>query len=60
VRWFFAHCILSSLIFFHVLLIFTEVEQDLTHLAHKENTESEFFCSLRALIKNHLVEMLNL
>jgi hypothetical protein len=46
--------------FFHVLLIFTELGQDLAHLAHKENTQSENFpigrlkiliasCSLRAL-----------
>ncbi len=63
---FLAHCILSriekkDLQFFHIVLIFTGLEQDLTHLAHKENTHSEFFllgrptilsafCSLRALI----------
>jgi hypothetical protein len=29
--------------FFHVVLIFTELGQDLTHLAHKENTQSEIF-----------------
>ncbi len=42
------------------MLIFTGLEQDLTHLAHKENTHSEIFllgrltiliafCSLKAL-----------
>jgi hypothetical protein len=47
--------------FFQVVLIFTELGQDLPHLAHKENTQSELFllgrlkiltafCSLRALI----------
>ncbi len=47
--------------FFHVVLIFTELGQDLTHLVHKGNTQSEIFlfgrlnvlvafCSLRALI----------
>jgi hypothetical protein len=48
--------------FFHVVPIFTELEQDLTHLAHtQENTQSDIFlrdrrkillafCSLGALI----------
>jgi hypothetical protein len=47
--------------FFHVVLIFTGLGQDLTHLAHKGNTRSEIFllrrqqiliafCSLTALI----------
>jgi hypothetical protein len=47
--------------FFNVVLIFTELGQDLTHLAHKENTQSEIFmlgrlniliafCFLRALM----------
>jgi hypothetical protein len=47
--------------FFHVVPIFTELGQDLTHLAHKENMQSNIFlwdrlkiliafCSLRALI----------
>jgi hypothetical protein len=47
--------------FFHFVLIFTELGQELTHLAHQENTLSEIFsnrqaktliafCSLRALI----------
>ncbi len=65
-RWIFAHCILSrierkDLNFFHVMLIFTGLGQDLTHLAYKENTHSEIFmlgrikiliafCSLTALI----------
>jgi hypothetical protein len=63
-RWLFAHCFLSrieskDLKFFHVVLIFTELGQDLTHLAHTENTQSKIlvrlkiltaFCSLRALI----------
>ncbi len=45
---FVAHCILSrierkDLKFFHVVLIFTGLGQDVTHLAHKENTDSEFF-----------------
>ncbi len=60
------HCILSritrkDLKFFHVVPIFTELGVDLTHLAHKENTQSDVFlwnrrnfftvfCSLRALI----------
>ncbi len=45
---------------FHVVPIFTELGQDLTHLAHKENTPSDIFwdrrkilfefCSLGALI----------
>jgi hypothetical protein len=54
----------EDLTFFHVVIIFTELEQDLTHLAHKENTQSEIFllfgqkilitfCSLRA----HMVEI---
>jgi hypothetical protein len=29
--------------FFHVVLIFTGLGQDITHLAHKENTHSEIF-----------------
>ncbi len=45
---FLAHCILSrikrkDLKFFHVVLLFTELELDLTHLAHKENTQSDTF-----------------
>ncbi len=47
--------------FCHVVLIFTGLGQDLTHLAQKENTHSEIFllgrleiliafCSLTALI----------
>jgi hypothetical protein len=28
---------------FHVVPIFTELGQDLTHLAHKENTQSDIF-----------------
>ena len=54
---FFAHCILSvierkDLKFFHVVLISTGLGQDLTHLAHKENTQSEIFlfCRLKFLI----------
>jgi hypothetical protein len=48
VIWFFAHCILSRLerkylIFFHFVLIFTVLRQDLTLLAYKENTHSEIF-----------------
>jgi hypothetical protein len=48
VRWFFAHCILSrkerkDLKIFHVVLIFTGLGYDLTHLVHKENTHSEIF-----------------
>jgi hypothetical protein len=65
---FFAHCIHSriarkDLKNFHVLPIFTGLEQDLTHLAHNENTHSEIFLlgrqkiliaffSLTALIKD--------
>jgi hypothetical protein len=49
---FFAHCILSrieikDLKFFHVVLIFTEVGQDLTHT---ENAQSEIFLSGRLKI----------
>ncbi len=45
---FFAHCILSrlerkDLKFFHGVLIFTGLGQDLTHLVHKENTHSDIF-----------------
>jgi hypothetical protein len=29
--------------FVHVVPVFTELEQDLTHLAHKENTQSDIF-----------------
>ncbi len=29
--------------FFHVVPIFNELAQDLTHLAHKENTQSDVF-----------------
>jgi hypothetical protein len=47
--------------FFHVVLIFTGLGQDLTYLAHKVNTHSDIFllgrlkiligfCSLTALI----------
>ncbi len=48
--------------FFHVVLIFTGLGQDLSHLVHKENTDREIFllgrqkflhfafCSLMALI----------
>ena len=66
-RWFCANCILSKIerkdldFFSHVVLIFTGLWQDLTHLEHKENTHSEIFlldrlkiliafCSLTALI----------
>jgi hypothetical protein len=37
--------------FFHVVLIFTELWQDLNHLAQKENTQSEIFqlCRLKIL-----------
>jgi hypothetical protein len=70
-RWSFAHCILSrierkDLNFFHVLLIFTGLGQDLTHLVHKENTHSKVFllgrlksfigsCSHTALIQDAMV-----
>jgi hypothetical protein len=48
--------------FFHVVPIFTELGQDLTHKAHTENTQSDIFlwdkrkiliefCSLGALIQ---------
>ncbi len=63
---FFAHCILSrnerkDLTFFYVVPIFTELAQDLTHLAHTENTQREIilwerrkiliaFCSLGTLL----------
>ncbi len=63
---FLAHCILpmierKDLKFFHVVLISTGLGQDLIHLAHKENTNSEILllgrlnflvaiCSLTALI----------
>jgi hypothetical protein len=63
---FFSHCILSrierkNLKFFHVVLMFTGLGQDLNYLAHKKNTQSEIFlkgrlkilivfCSLTALI----------
>jgi hypothetical protein len=73
---FFARCILSrierkDLKFFHVVLIFTGLGQDLTHLALKENTYSEIFllvrlkiliafCSLTALIPSHMFEILTL
>ncbi len=45
---FIAHCILSSierkgLNFFHVVSIFTELGEGLTHLAHNENTQSDNF-----------------
>jgi hypothetical protein len=48
VRWFFRSLILfrierKDLKFFHVVLIFTGLGQDLTHLAHKENTHNEIF-----------------
>jgi hypothetical protein len=53
----FAHCILSRIErkdpkFFHFVLIFTGLGQDLSHLAHKENTQSEIFlfCRLKFLI----------
>ncbi len=47
---FFARCILSKierkeLKFCHVVLIFTWLGQDLTHLVHRENTHSEIFLS---------------
>ncbi len=48
------------------MLIFTKFRQDLTHLAHKENTQSEIFvlgwlkivivfCFLRALISDGIL-----
>jgi hypothetical protein len=49
VSWFFSLiCILSrierkDLNFFHVVLVFTGLGQDLSHLALKENTHSEIF-----------------
>jgi hypothetical protein len=54
--------------FFHVVPIFTELGQDLTHLAHKGNTQSDFFlcdrlklfitfCSLGALIISSLLRL---
>jgi hypothetical protein len=48
VSWFLALCILSKIEtkdpkFVHVVPIFTELGQDLTHLAHKKNTQSEIF-----------------
>jgi hypothetical protein len=61
--------------FFHVVLIFIELGQYLTHLAQKENTQSEIFllgrlksliafCSLRALryykMLSDVVEILTL
>ncbi len=57
-RLFFAHCILSRIKrknpkFFRVVRIFTELEQNLTHLAHKENTQSEIF--LLGRLKLHFV-----
>jgi hypothetical protein len=33
----------KKLEFFNVVQIFTELGKDLTHLAHKENTQSEIF-----------------
>jgi hypothetical protein len=48
VRWFFAHSILSII---HVVQIFTELGQDLAHLAHKKNTQSESFLWGRLRIK---------
>ncbi len=33
----------GSLIFSQVVPIFTELGKDLTHLAHKENTQSDIF-----------------
>jgi hypothetical protein len=47
-----AHCILSrierkDLNFFHVVLIFTGLGQDISELAHKENTNCEIFLSGR-------------
>jgi hypothetical protein len=36
--------------FFHVVPIFTELGQDLTHLAHKMNTHSDIFLSDRLKI----------
>jgi hypothetical protein len=38
--------------FFHVVPIFTELGQDLTHLAHKENTHSDIFLWDRLRILN--------
>jgi hypothetical protein len=51
--------------FFHVVLIYPGLGQDLTHLAHKENTHNEIFlqakkfiafCSLTALSLGTLSE----
>jgi hypothetical protein len=47
-RWFFRslHPIRdrkNGLKFFHVVPIFNELGQDLTHLAHKENTQRDIF-----------------
>jgi hypothetical protein len=60
VRWFFRSLHHTSRIerkdlmfFFHFVLILTGLGQDLTHLSHMENTESEIFLfgRLRSLIK---------
>jgi hypothetical protein len=44
----FSHCIISRIVrkdlnFFHLVLKFTGLRQDITHLAQKENTQSEIF-----------------
>ncbi len=49
---FFVHCILSMIErkdfnFFHIKLISTWLGKGLTHLAHKENTHSDFFLLAR-------------
>jgi hypothetical protein len=41
----FAHYILP---FFHVVLIFTGLRQDVNHFAQKENTQSEIFFARQA------------
>jgi hypothetical protein len=39
---------------FHVVLIFTGLEQDLSHLVHKENTHSKIFL-LQAIHFNYIL-----
>jgi hypothetical protein len=50
----------KDLKFFHVVLIFTGLGQDLTHLAHKENTHREKFSVSQAKNCNCIIVLLRL
>ncbi len=44
----------EDLNFFHVVIIFSVLGQDLTHLAPKENAHGKFFCQEGKKLLSHL------